>query len=282
MKKLLFILTLLNISFFLAAQTPPDAYSPQMVKAFAEDLFQNGFFDEAESEYKRYFFLTDTENIEQECFAGLEAIYRGQKNLDGLLWLRNNFYPQINPPLKETINLLTAGFTFKTRDAAAFEQLSKQIAPELPSYTKAFQTVMPLSSALLANDIPLAKQIIQSAPDSDTVFGPIQLLLGNYKNKKPGAALALSFIIPGSGKAYGGNWGGFITDILTIGGFVFGTVYTGINSQWKDWRPYVFGACGLVTYGVSIYGSYQNILRYNNAQYTKLLKEADEIYEKLY
>lgn len=277
MKKFLslfFIFLITNI--FLFAQTP-DPYEPEMIKAFADDLYQSGFTDQAESEYKRYLFTFDNTNTDTEAIFKLATIYHQTKNMDGAIWLSDKFSSVVPVELSEKLFINSAGMIFYSRNLDLFNSFTKTIRPD---FSKELKLLIPISVSVLNKDLPLAKELLKTAAMEFQVFVPSEKIASSIKTKSPGLALALSIFVPGSGKWYSGSFGGFASDFLVIGGLTAGTVYTGIKSDWKDWRPYVFGTCALVFYISDLYGSYKSAERYNELQYRVLAESIDKIYEE--
>ncbi len=169
------------------------------------------------------------------------------------------------------------------RNAAAFEQFSGPL--ELNTFSQDFADLIKASGFVLNKNITDLSQLCTlsvEAQGESSPFLKLGELASSYKLKKPGVALLLSTLIPGSGKWYTGSFGAFASSFLTIGTFAAGTVVTGIQSNWKSWQPYVFGVCGLVLYIADLYGSYQSAKRYNDVLYRHLCDETEKIYETLY
>ena len=279
-----------GMEIFAAPQVSP--YEPQVVKAFADSLYQEGFLNQAEGEYKRYLFSTDSfealsksqQQDYQATIMSLCNIYKNQKDKNGINWLKNNFFEIAEPVTKEKINLVNAGFIFAERDDKAFSLFttSDSFAANNDIFSPEFVNLIYASDYLLKKDINSLTQLTSSISPQFPVFQKLDELCVNYKKKSPGLALLFSAVLPGSGKWYTGSFKTFFSSFLTVGSFVAGTVITGMQTSWKSWQPYVFGACGLVLYITDLYGSYQSAKRYNDALYRTLCEETDKIYEAIY
>ncbi|MBO4532085.1 MAG: hypothetical protein J5726_00095 [Treponema sp.] len=296
MKKVFTVLWLITFCAFTgmnakAFAQEPSPYAPSTVKAFADSLYGQGFLTQAEGEYKRYLYSFDfnsqleaSQILEfQSTLNSLCGIYKSQQNKTGVQWLRNNFYGAADNSIKQRMNLLQGKYIFMERNAAAFESFCQPL--ELTAFTADFSSLIKASGLVLNKNIAelseLCKQTVGEQGEASPFFA-LGELAASYKLKKPGVALLLSTLIPGSGKWYTGSFGAFTSSFLTIGSFVAGTVVTGIQTNWKSWQPYVFGACGLVLYIADLYGSYQSAKRYNDALYRHLCEETEKIYETLY
>ncbi len=296
MKKVLIALSLIMISGLtgITAKTyalEVSPYAPTTVKAFADSLYSQGFLSQAEAEYKRYLFSFDfnsqfeaAQTLEfQSSLNSLCNIYKTQQNKTGINWLKNNFYSNADNSVRQRMNLLQGKYVFMERNAAAFEQFSGLL--ELNTFSQDFADLIKASGFVLNKNITDLSQLCTlsvEAQGESSPFLKLGELASSYKLKKPGVALLLSTLIPGSGKWYTGSFGAFASSFLTIGTFAAGTVVTGIQSNWKSWQPYVFGVCGLVLYIADLYGSYQSAKRYNDVLYRHLCEETEKIYETLY
>ena len=284
MKKYILLLTLfLNFAVSSFSLSP---FEPEVVSSFAQNLYETGFWDEAESEFKRALFLSGAVNqnpfskqTEQNLFS-LTTIYNANNDLDGLMWLQNNFSSKLNLDIKEKLDFSTTRLLFLSRNEKDFINFTNSIEKDLTQYSITFNALTTLSKDLFSHNISLvAKNALEISNDLPQ-FQDFSNACSSYNTKNAALATTLSILIPGAGKWYTGNFSSFISSFLSIGSFVAGTVYTGIESQWKSPRPYIFGTCALVLYIVDIYGANKAAKRYNNAQYLKLFEQLDSVYEK--
>lgn len=292
MKKQLCYIFIIFLAFAVHAQnnskssTLPSPYEADILKAFADSLYEEGFLSQAEGEYKRFLFSQtdksqDNQNLQSSLLA-LTNIYKKQKNTNGINWLKQNFYDNAAISVKEKICYTQAAFIFKTRSKQDFSLFSTSFEQNKNDFTIDFTNLINTSTLLLNNDIEDLKNHCARLSATNPDYEQLNTLLLNYKTKSPGLALFLSTIIPGCGKWYTGSFGAFLSSFLTIGSFIAGTVITGIQTGWKSWQPYVFGTCGLVLYTSELYGAYQSAKRYNDAQFRALCNETDKLYEKEY
>lgn len=293
MKKVFLCIIVFFSAFYLQAQSNkagfviPSPYEPDVLKAFADSLYSQGFLSQAEGEYKRLLFALPEEEVlqnqnAQTSLLALSNIYKKQNNLGGIVWLKENFYSQAQLPVKEKINFVQAEFLFKERNAGNFCNFSDSLLAERKDFSPDFKNLVDVSELLLKNDIGGLRAFTTGLAALNPDYQELNNLCKSYKLKSPGLALFLSSLLPGSGRWYTGSFGAFTSSFLTIGTFAAGTIYTGIKSEWKSWQPYVFGTCGLVLYIVELYGSYQSAKRYNNALYRVLCEETEKLYEKEY
>ena len=283
MKKLFLILTVFML--MIKVNASPSPYEPEVLKSFADSLYNDGFLNQAEGEYKRFLFSLQEnqiafDNNAQASLLSLTNIYKLQNNVSGITWLKDTFYSEAQNPVKEKINFVQAEFIFKEKDTQSFNLFAASILPERINFSPEFKNLVDVSELLLNNDIgglrAFCSGLVALNPDYEKLYD----LCKSYKLKSPGLALFFSTILPGSGKWYTGSFGAFASSFITIGSFAAGTIVTGIQSKWKSWQPYVFGSVGLVLYIAELYGSYQSAKRYNAALFRALCEETEKLYEK--
>ena len=293
MKKTFLIISIFSVMCTLYAQSintsasaVPSAYEPEVLKAFADSLYNDGFLTQAEGEYKRYLFSLSEEaaadNNTQNSLLALTNIYKQQQNVSGIKWLDDNFYSVAQTPVKEKINFVKAEFIFKERNTQSFDVFATSILSERKDFSTTFNNLIDVSSLVLSKDIDGLKNFCPGVASINPDYEKLNELSQSYKLKSPGLALFFSTVLPGSGKWYTGSLGAFFSSFMTIGSFAAGTVITGIQTEWKSWQPYVFGTCGAVIYIAELYGAYQSAKRYNAALYRVLCEETEKLYEKEY
>ena len=263
----------------------PSPYEPDILKAFADSLYNEGFLSQAEGEYKRFLFSPEVKSEDsnyQSSLLALTNIYKKQNSTNGIEWLKQGFYDKAEIPVKEKINFTQAGFVFKTRSAFDFLLFTNSFEPDKNNFSSTFTDLINTSTLVLNKDIEGLKTQCAILSVSNPDYETLNTLSLKYKTKSPALALFLSTILPGCGKWYTGSFGAFTSSFLTIGSFVAGTVLTGIQTEWKSWQPYVFGSCGLVLYIAELYGAYQSAKRYNATAFRALCEETDKLYEKEY
>jgi len=286
MKKLFF--SIFVLIFFTGLASAQSEMEPELVKAFADSLFEEGFLTEAEGEYKRYLFLSPASDSFkdslpfQDSLLSLCNIYKVQQNKSGAQWLDKHFYNQANKDLKQKIGLLNTGFAFTERKLSDFQTFSTKILSDQNNFSPDFCSLLRVSDLLLNNNIEELKIQLPLLAQGSSLFTNLASLGSSYKKKSPGLALFLSSILPGSGKWYTGSFGAFASSFISISSFVTGTVLTGIESSWKSWQPYVFGSCALILYISDLYGAYKSAQRYNDALYRHLCEETEKLYDQLY
>lgn len=280
---LIFILSLLHIPFFAQTKSP---YDSEVVFSFAQSLYEDGFWDEAESEFKRSLFISDAINqteysqMQEQTIFTLTTIYNQNDDKSGIQWLENNFSKNLSLDIKEKVDFTNARLIYKERNQEEYFTFVDSISSDLQNYSPSFQLLTVISKDLFLYNISDAGIKANEALHEYAQFEKFAKACTSYSQKNVALATTLSVLIPGAGKWYTGNFSSFLSSFLSITSFITATVYTGIESNWQDWRPYVFGSCALGLYITDIYGSYKAAKRYNNAQYRNLCQSLDLVYEE--
>lgn len=95
-----------------------------------------------------------------------------------------------------------------------------------------------------------------------------------FKRKSPGLAMAMSTVLPGSGKAYSGYWGDAVMSLVFVASNAW-VSYRGFNKKGaKSPNGWIFGSISLGFYLGNIWGSGKAAHTYNQIEYDKLYNEA--------
>lgn len=279
------IITLFSTLFLCTVLFSQNAYSPKMIKSFADSLYTQGFWDESESEYKRYFFVLEDHNIDETAVLNLAHIYFYQKDKMGISWLKNTFNKSVGFEVYDQLEYIKTSFTFLERDFSAFHLFYASLLEDTESLERLcpeWKMLYALSYEILQKNIKQAAQTANKAVEVSGAFGGIEIACEKYKQKSAGLAVSMSAFVPGSGKWYTGNFWTGLSDLLSIGSFTAASVYYGNEKGVKDWRPWTYGSIAALLYVVDLYGSYTGAKRYNQAQYRNLCGQVDLLYEQLY
>ena len=280
-KSILLIITLFMVTRVFAQ----NAYSPEMLKAFADDLYVQGFWDEAESEYKRYFFAVNNAAIDDNSVLNLSHIYFQEKNKTGIEWINNNLKKSCGFAVQSRLEYIDASFMFRERNAGAWHLFYGSLLERteyLEKLSPEWKILYALSLEILEKNIKLAAETANKGTLYSSSFASVAVACENYNQKSGALALCMSALVPGTGKWYSGNFWTGLSDFFTIGSCTAAAVYYGKQKGAKDWRPWTYGSLAALFYIVDLYGSYTGTRRYNSAQYNNLCVQVDNLYEQLY
>ena len=144
-----------------ANQSVPSPYEPDILFSFANSLYDEGFLNQAEGEYKRFLFALPPDSLNsnlkvQTSLTALTNIYKKQNSVNGIEWLKKNFYSNAQTPVKEKINFVQADFIFKERNAGMVRQaFSSSRSSQLVLRLWLRQSLSPLPSPSSAVVTPL-------------------------------------------------------------------------------------------------------------------------------
>ena len=285
LKKAACILSLLiTVTATVAAQTfttsTPSPFDSTTVKLFADDLYLNGFLDEAAGEYRRYLFSTSA--IDYSAVLTLAQIYKTTDDGDGIIWLADNFTPRVDTMAGFKLKLLEGKTLFSRQDASAYESFASSVDEQILFSSASFKLLLPVSQYILSKDIKSAANLLTTQGSNMTVFAKLLPTCTSYKTKNQAVAVLLSAILPGAGRWYTGSfWGGFST-LFTVASFGVAAWYTQNMYGWSNWRPWVFTGMAAFSYTVELYGSAKSAVRYNDAAYRKIISETEQVYDALY
>ena len=106
-----------------------------------------------------------------------------------------------------------------------------------------------------------------------SVFNAIEQM-DNFKRKSPGLAMAMSTVLPGSGKAYSGFWGDAAMSLMFVSTNAW-LAYRGFNKKGvKSASGWIFGGVSLGFYMGNIWGSGKAAKTYNEVEYEKMYHDA--------
>jgi len=266
--KILYIQFLL---FFVSNCFSQNLYDYEHTKKFADYLFKSKQYELSAQEFERLIFLNPS-----DFDAKLQLIksYRLSNNYNsGITKLESYFNEKINLTSdfsKEYLKLLVLNNNFIK--AGEFLKNNNNL-------TNQYKNQFTLNLLVLDKDWILAKDYINSSKNID--FNPVLITTINeasiIKYKKPGYAMLMSAIIPGTGKIYSKEWKNGLISLLFVAANSW-QAYRGFSKQGiKSTYGWIFGSLSFGFYCGNIYGSYKSAKRFNNNINDKYLNEAKNI-----
>jgi hypothetical protein len=95
--------------------------------------------------------------------------------------------------------------------------------------------------------------------------------------KKPGLAVFMSALIPGSGKAYSKNWGDALVSLLIIGTNSYASYRAFRKKGIKSGNGWIFGSLAVSFYFANLWGSHKAAVKYNNDLNLQYQKNAESV-----
>ncbi|MGF7137968.1 hypothetical protein [Roseimarinus sediminis] len=272
MTRLIKLLVLLLAGNVFSAKAQSNLYDCENSRNFAAYLFNTAQYELAVHEIERIqFFCTSDDNTSLLLLKS----YRKLKNYHKAeLYFEAYSLQQIGQMddafKKEYISLLMAGNNFE-KTLEVLEQdisLSEQTAYQLGSY-------------LMLKNWEAAYQLSQRLEpvNNYTLAGLSAIAAKSYHapRKKPWLATLMSVILPGSGKAYCGNWGdGAVSLLFTASTGFF--AYRAFNKYGPEKvYPWIAGGLAVSYYAANIYGGNRAAVRYNDELEHQFIHETEEL-----
>jgi hypothetical protein len=241
---------------------------------FADYLYKNGEYSLAQTEFKRVLFL-DSSNIQanikiHDSFIRLGSYKEGLK-------FSNLYYPRFI--FNDTLFVVRGKLLLLNGD---FNRLHNEILYNpLPAKELTF---LKTSEYIFRKDWESAENML-----SETIkypeFQQLTEIINNsidIKYKKPVISIAMSAIVPGSGKVYSGYWKDGLFSFLFVGISAWqsyrGFSNKGINSIYG----WLMGGISLSFYTGNLYGSVKASNKYNHELDQSILNNFEEVFISTY
>ncbi len=279
---LLFAALLLTVSLFVVATAcAQDSVDSDKQLAFADELFSEGDYFRAISEYKRFmFFFSDDQRVERAFFHIGESYYKAGKWEDAIATL-NQFIERYPDSKFKNSAFYLIGLSEKNlkrykESLTTFEQVIARDKGSLRDQSL-YQTALvhverhDWQAAIASfNRIPTDSPLAESA----RTFSSGLSRVGDIPQKSPYVAGALAAVLPGSGHVYTERYRDAGVAFLLNGAFIWAAV-----ELFKK-EEYVTG--GIVTffelgwYTGNIYSAITSAYKYNERKKEDFLKELQQ------
>ncbi len=241
-------------------------------REFAQYLMQSNNYQMAASEWERVLFFSPKDTVAR---LNLIKSYRlADRPADG--WTKlNAWYP--SGPLSRSLSLEAVQLTLRQNDFQSFGSVIGRSA----GLAEAEKSTLKLGAWLMEGT--WINQPAEKREPSFTVASMDPRLLNLYsqtKNihrKSPGAAVALSAIVPGMGKIYAHDWKDGLMSLLFVATNAYqsyrGFSKNGIGSA----TGWIFGTLAAGFYTANLFGSWKSAKIYNTNQTDRIRHEAEGI-----
>ena len=254
-----------------SAETPPDYYSPENVRKFADFLYEQGDYLRAAGEYQRYLFYQPQES--EQIHYRIAVCYRFGGKTDQAIQSFETLlrtYPEGQYTSRVYYQI---GATYFLMDR--FDQSARFLSDALPRITETQQHTEAEQliglSYLMQKQWSEAGEIFKGLQGSDiirirekaAVYNDYAEKGENLPTRSPFLAGTLSTIVPGAGRLYTGRLGDALTSLFMVG-LTGWQAYDGFHrdglSSAKGWT--LGTLCGIFYVG-NIYGSVISARVYN-------------------
>jgi len=251
-----------------------DLYTIDNSWKFANYLVTAGEYDMASGELERLVFI-DSTNIQAKLL--LIKSYRLQRKYHTGIKKTNEFF--------NSYDQIPSGFALEYGkmliSSEQYNETEKFLAVNnnLLRKEKAF---LQISNKMLSEDFAAASNLAVQYRDINSRFIISYTNLLNKENefnyKKPGISMALSSIIPGSGKMYCGYWKDGIISLLFVAASAYQS-YRGFSKHGiESVYGWIYGGVAAGFYFGNIYGSGKAANQYNSTFRHELHHQVENIY----
>lgn len=256
----------------------PQLFDQGHSQRFADHLFKSGQYEFAAREYERLLFLAPQNDTFQ--LQVLRA-YRLSNQTERGLRRSLDFFPKpAHMPWPFALEYTKLGLT-----ARQFEN-TLTFLEESPVFPEADQKIVQSSIFLFTDRFQEARQRIIAIRDTTHFLYPAyqdltqKALKGPYK--KPWLAGGLSVLVPGSGKAYAGQWKDGLVSLIFTAGMAFQS-YRGFSQQGiRSAKGWIYGGLGLGFYLGNVYGSVKAAKQHNSRLRDAIKHETSALFTTYY
>ncbi len=239
-----------------------DIYDYQSSKKYAEYLLRTKQYELASSEYERIlFFKPDNDTVKYTLLRS----YRLSGNIDAGI---KRMYKLYNTP--ETAHHESAIEYTRLMLSARLYDGARQYLEKNQTLPNRDKDILTLQTELFCENYKKADTLLNYfEKDESILIREYRAITDDalaYKRKSPGLAMAMSAVVPGTGKIYTGDWKDGLFSMIMIGGFAWQS-YRGFRSKGtSSVYGWVFGGIGFGFYVGNLYGSFKAAKRRNHVK----------------
>lgn len=284
-----FLFTLiLGLEFPLKAQHPMYQH-PRDILLFADDLFQQGDYYRAITEYKRALFYFPTyEKKDLISYMIGKSYYMGGKYRAALNYLAPLTELENDSIRLDVKNLVGLSYLYR-KDFVGAERVFKEIVKEnneLPGLDNYFLLISmaQFNQKNFAKSEESFREFLKKYPDSrfKTLAEQGQKdskLVKEFSPRSVWLATSLSVILPGAGQAYNREWSNAFVSFIFNATLGFLTVRGLLNDDYVS--AGIFGSLFVTFYAGNIYQARRSTIKYNQDFVDKKINALNREFERL-
>jgi hypothetical protein len=274
MKNNILLLIFLFLFFSNANSQEKDIFNYPNSVRFANYLYSNSEYSLAIQEYKRVLFI-DSSNVLankkiHDSFIRLGSYTEGLKFSDEII--QKSVLNDTLLILRGKLMLLTGNFSRLNK-----EVLNKPISSDGFLYLK-------MSESVFQKDWKMATAFLPEIENNVNLqqFATVLHRTEGVNYKSPGLSIAMSALVPGSGKAYSGYWKDGLISFLFVGITAWQS-YRGFSDKGiKSAYGWIMGGISLSFYTGNLYGSVKAANKKNHEMDQSILNEFEEVFIPAY
>jgi hypothetical protein len=248
-------------------------YDAYHTEKYASHLFSLKQYEAAALEYKRLAMLVPKNDT---VIKNILVSYRLSANYDSGVSYYRLRYQQANDTPTHVIDeyaksLMLSG---KYKEADSLLCVTKALDSETVKKYKFYNYALLGDWGIVGKEYKSGDFFLSN---NHLAWGKLLVRQQNIKYKSPGLALALSTVVPGSGKIYTGAWKDGVLSFIMIGSLAYES-YTGFRAKGTNSAlGWIFGGLAVGFYGGNIYGSWKSAKRYNQLKNNGIHNEAEKL-----
>lgn len=256
----LLAMVLLAVPF--ASTLAQDIYDYQNSKKYAEYLVRTKQYDLASGEYERIlYFRPDNDTVKSTLLKS----YRLAGETDMGIKRMYSLYDHPESAFSES----AVEYTRLMLNAKLYDA-TKQYLVANSTLGDRDKKILRIQAELFSKNYSQADELLKGLEPNESLLIREYRAITNdalaFRRKSPGLAMALSAVVPGTGKIYAGDWKDGLFSMIMIGGFAWQS-YRGFASKGTSSAyGWIFGGIGFGFYVGNIYGSFKSAKRYNHTK----------------
>ena len=247
-------------------------FSRENTRKYAEHLFNSGNYSLAIPEYTRLTYLNDSSTGDQ---IHLIRCFRYTQNYSGALEYLEKKYSGIDimpqPLVKEYLNCKILNEDYSSVPGLLSDRILN--GPDKSLYLGVSLSMM--------SQLDQAEMVLNPVADINQSCQSLVNSIKSYRNsrrKSPALAMAMSSVVPGSGKFYTGDWKDGLFALSYVGLTAWQS-YRGFNKNGvKSVYGWLFGIVSVSLYIGNIYGSAKSANTYNLLSRENFQKDVQNIF----
>lgn len=237
-----------------------DIYDYQNSKKYAEYLLRTKQYDLASSEYERIlFFRPDNDTVKYTLLKS----YRLSGDVNAGLERMHSLYDTPEKAHQQS----AIEYTRLMLNARSYDG-ARQYLNGNKTLPRKDKSILTLQTELFSRNYKRADTLLQEFENDESILIREYRAITDdalaYKHKSPGLAMAMSAVVPGTGKIYTGDWKDGLFSMIMIGGLAWQS-YRGFKSKGTESvYGWVFGGIGFGFYVGNLYGSFKAAKKRNH------------------
>ncbi|MGL4629600.1 MAG: tetratricopeptide repeat protein [Leadbetterella sp.] len=267
------IRALFFFSFFSSHLFAQNLYSEINSIQYAKYLLQSGRYVQALDEYERIIFLSPTNSNVK-----LDALKAYRLSGNAAIGIEKSKLWYVTIPDSST-SFEVAKLHMSIKDWKGGEKFWSTN----PYFKEEDKMIFKASELIFTDKIKMAKVTLNQSQLSSPPLDAYRTVINkSFKSKSPFVGGLLSAIVPGLGKTYASSWKDGIISLIFTASMAFQAQRNFKKFGVENYRGWIYGTLGTGFYVGSIYGSVQEVKKYNLKKSNQIKHEISDIFNSSY